>query len=227
MSTTVKKSLELAEQLTGGQGKSAPYDGPWIQTFTGLKFHLIDPQPSMIDIVDIAHSLSLQCRYTGHCSVHYSIAEHCVRISEAMEDKMGLGGHCRDLVLWGLMHDASEAYLVDLPRPWKHATELGRIYREHEMRIMRVIVRRFGMGPSVEPEVVKLYDRIMLSTERRDLLPTTVGTDASWGHGGLDLPTPLAMTIKPWPWQKAEERFLERFYDLTGEASQDPGVLHD
>ena len=55
--------------------------GSWAQTFTGRQFFPLDPDPQDIDIVDIAHSLAMQCRYNGHTDRFYSVAEHCVHVS--------------------------------------------------------------------------------------------------------------------------------------------------
>lgn len=83
---------------------------PRIQTYTGLTFFLESP---VFDIVDIAHALGMLCRYNGHVRRFYSVAEHSVLVSILMEE-LKLGDP-----LEGLLHDASEAYLCDLPRPWK------------------------------------------------------------------------------------------------------------
>jgi len=50
----------------------------WIQTHSGKRFDLLDPAPEMVDVGDIAHALGMICRFTGHCSRPYSVAEHCV-----------------------------------------------------------------------------------------------------------------------------------------------------
>ena len=52
-----------------------------IRTFTGKTINLIMPKEEDIDILDIAHGLSNVCRYNGHCSKFYSVAEHSVLLS--------------------------------------------------------------------------------------------------------------------------------------------------
>jgi hypothetical protein len=132
--------------------ESLPRKGDWIQTFSGVEFYPFDPLPSEILIEDIAHALSMQCRYAGHVRRFYSVAEHCVRVAELLpiEDR-----------LWGLLHDASEAYLVDLPRPIKRHSEIGRLYREAEAVLMESICDRFNLAP-VEPDSVGVADKAML-----------------------------------------------------------------
>jgi hypothetical protein len=86
--------------------------GDWMQTFTGRAFYPLDPRPEDIDPVDIAHALSLICRYGGHSSRFYSVAEHCVLMSHAVAPEHAL---------WALLHDATEAYLGDMIRPLKRS----------------------------------------------------------------------------------------------------------
>ncbi len=167
----------------------------WIQTYTGRQFYPAEPRPSDIDIADIAHSLSLQCRFNGHCGVFYSVAEHCVRVSRAVD---------RRHAMWGLLHDAAEAYVGDLPRPVKHCLpEFSRI----EDRLLRTIVEHFGLSWPM-PEQVRLYDDVLLATECRDLMRSP---PAPWGLAVH----PLPQRIEPLPDSaSAEKQFLERFAEL-------------
>jgi len=81
-----------------------------ITTFTGKKFNLERPD---FDLEDIAHALANTCRYGGHCRKFYSVAEHSVNVARIM-DVEGLGDPRE-----GIMHDATEAYLSDVPAPFK------------------------------------------------------------------------------------------------------------
>lgn len=83
---------------------------PLITTYTGRTFNLLEPE---FDIEDIAHALSMTCRFAGHCKLFYSVAEHSVLVSRLMEE-LKLGDP-----MVGLMHDAHEAYLSDVPSPFK------------------------------------------------------------------------------------------------------------
>ncbi len=133
--------------------------GDWIQTYTGQVFYPLDPRPEEIHIADIAHSLSMQCRFSGHVREFYSVAEHSVRVSIACPPE-----HAE----WGLLHDASEAYLIDLPRPLKRFSEMGRLYMEAESRVMSAVCERFGLSIQI-PSIVERLDRVLLMTEKRDL----------------------------------------------------------
>ncbi len=134
-----------------------PRDGSWIQTYTGIQFWPLDPRPEEIDIRDVAHSLSLLCRFNGHCHRFYSVAEHCLHVSALVAPEHGL---------WGLLHDAAEAYVSDIPRPIKqHLDHIKRI----EGQLLRTIAERFAL-PSEIPEDVNEADSIMLATEKHALM---------------------------------------------------------
>lgn len=106
----------------------------YFRTYCGNRVHPFCPSPEEIAIDDIARSLAQQCRFLGHTDAHYSIAQHCVLVSELVP--------ARD-ALWGLLHDASEAYLGDLPAPIKREPEMS-IYRIAEDRLLACIARKFG-----------------------------------------------------------------------------------
>ena len=167
----------------------------WIQTYTGRRIDPLDPDPDALVIEDVAHALSQLCRFNGHCRVFYSVAEHSVRVARA-----GAAEHA----LWGLMHDASEAYLADVPRPLKRRLP---DYEVVEERFMRVVAARFGLSWPM-PDAVKHLDTVLLATEARDLM----GTDAT--RWGIAL-APLAEVITPWSAPEAERAFLETWGRLA------------
>jgi len=179
--------------------------GDWMQTYTGRQFWPLDPRPDEIHIEDIAHSLALQCRYAGHCEVFYSVAEHSWRVSKVC-DPPG--------ALWGLLHDAAEAYLVDLPRPVKRFSELGACYREIEARLMVFIADRFGLEMP-EPADVKRSDDFLLRWEQRDLMKPP---PMPWREQGGALPKGVIAPMTP---TVAEAAFLMRFSELTKENVND------
>ncbi len=173
-------------------------EGDWMQTYMGLQFWPIDPRPEEICIEDIAHSLANQCRFGGHCTEFYSVAQHSVLVSQIVPPEDAL---------WGLLHDAAEAYLVDLPRPVKRYSELGNIYRVIEKRLTLAVCDRFEMS-HIEPDSVKAADDILLMTEKRDLMPNS---PAKW----REISEPLMEAIKPLPPGAARSMFLDRFAELT------------
>ena len=176
--------------------------GDWIETASGVEFYPLDPRPEEIRIEDIAHSLSMQCRYTGHVNQFYSVAEHCIRVSELCPPEWAL---------WGLLHDASEAYLCDLPRPLKRYSEIGRLYREAEDKLSIAICERFGLTwQSPAPEPVERADKGMLWVESQALMPPHPCWD-KWRALTTGRERPIVVTLKPW---MAKTLFLQRFTEL-------------
>lgn len=170
--------------------------GDWICTYSNIHVYPLDARPDEIVIEDIAHALSLICRFTGHCREFYSVAQHCcLAASYAPEGYR----------LWALLHDASEAYLTDISRPVKRYMA---DYKAYEAALEKVIADKFGLCWPM-PSVVKAIDNQLLLTEARDLMPP--GSVSSWNLGG----EPFANTVQPWTPAVAEERFLTLFYNLT------------
>lgn len=133
--------------------------GSWIQTYTGKAIRPLDLDPTDIDPRDIAHSLANMCRFLGHCSVFYSVAEHSYRMSNLIEPRFA--PHA-------LLHDAAEAYLADVSRPIKHLLPQ---YMEAERRIMDAVSERFGLDWTLEArEAVRVADVRMLAAERIHLM---------------------------------------------------------
>jgi len=168
----------------------------WIQTYTGKRIDLLNPTPDDICIEDIAHALSMQCRFSGHCKEFYSVAQHSVFVSKICDEKDAL---------YGLLHDASEAYLVDIPKPLKYSGKFN-VYLQFEDKMMKVIYQHFKLSGE-EPESVKMADRVMLMTEARDL--ATKFNPVDWGK--VD---PAAFTIKAVSYEEAKKMFLKRFQEL-------------
>jgi hypothetical protein len=172
--------------------------GDWVQTYTGRVMYPLDPRPEEINIIDIAHALSNLCRFTGHVRTFYSVAEHSVRVSNVCDVQDAL---------WGLLHDASEAYLADMSRPMKRTSDFGPLYHQAEARLMAVICEKYGL-PQDMPESVSVADTRLLMTEKRDLMH---GCNKPWEDTG----EPIEGLIFPWNPFMGERRFLERFASLT------------
>ena len=116
-----------------------PAPGPYLQTVSGRWVNPFDPDPDQLDAGDIARALANQCRFGGHCRVFYSVAQHSVIVSELVEQR---GGDAED-VFAALMHDATEAYLGDMPHPLKHRSPLGAAFKAAEEQLEHAIRDRF------------------------------------------------------------------------------------
>ena len=168
--------------------------GDWMQTATGLAFWPMDPRPAEIKIEDIAHALSNLCRYAGHCREFYSVAQHSVLVARALPV---------ELRPWGLLHDASEAYLVDVPRPVKPFLA-G--YKEAEEAVERAVAEAFGLVWPM-PAEVKRVDNAILADEAAQIM---VSPPRDW----CLLEPALGIDIDPWAPQTAKRRFLEAFHEI-------------
>lgn len=174
--------------------------GPAMTTFSGTSFYLEDPLPDEVNIIDIAHALGHQGRYTGHC-LFYSVAEHSVLVSHMVPEKDQLAG---------LFHDATEAYVADLSRPVKRALGKDNTYFGIESDVWSVIAVKFGLKYEL-PESVKIADLAICGLEREVLHPRAPEWD-------IPYPIPRHLTIQAYPPTSAPQRFLRRYTELTGES---------
>ena len=175
--------------------------GAWLRTYSGRSVHILNPFPDEIHIEDIAHALSQTCRFGGHTPVFHSVAHHSVLVSELLEP---------NLALWGLLHDASEAYLHDITRPLKRALPN---YAGLEARMMSAVCARFGLPPKM-PAPVKTADNIVLATEFRDLFDEPISNCVLWAGA-----EPMQWVITPLSPVAAKDLFLFRFDELTRRAA--------
>lgn len=173
----------------------------WILTSNGKAFDLFTPQAKMISSVDIAHALAHTCRFNGHCHQFYSVAQHCLIVSEIVPPEHKLVA---------LLHDATEAYVGDMVRPLKQLMfEQGHtLYAEVEHRVWLAICEHFHLEPEL-PESVKEADMIALATERRDLMPDH---PAAWDC--LRGITPLNRSIPEWSPRHARQVYHDRLLEL-------------
>lgn len=136
-----------------------------ITTYTGKHFDPTNPDSSLFDVRDIAHALSLTCRGNGHVKTFFSVASHCINCATEAE----LRGYSPRVCLACLIHDASEAYMSDVPRPFKHALPE---YVKSEEKLLDMIYRHF-LGETLtsdETKIVKQIDDDMLYFDLSELL---------------------------------------------------------
>lgn len=139
---------------------------PTILTTDGRYFDFTDPDPAAITLNAIARGLANTCRFGGQCRSFYSVAEHSIWVSRLVPPH---------LAVHGLLHDAAEAFIGDMPKPLK---EMLPDYKRVEAQVEAVLFAQFGFI-SLPPEV-KQIDRVMLATEQRQIMNNRdrwVGTD--------------------------------------------------
>ncbi|MBQ7925819.1 MAG: hypothetical protein IJ335_05935 [Lachnospiraceae bacterium] len=137
----------------------------YITTYTGKHFDPLEPDMAQVDIRDIAHALSLTCRGNGHVKTFFSVAQHCINCALEAEKR----GYSSRLVLACLIHDASEAYMSDVPRPLKRC--LGE-YCRAEDKLLDLIYEKY-LGTSLtdeEEQLVKSIDNDMMYYDLKELL---------------------------------------------------------
>lgn len=131
-----------------------------IRTFTGKYVDIFDPKPEMFCIQDIAHSLSFQCRFSGHLPKFYSVCQHSIECFNMAS---------KENKLEALLHDATEAYMLDIPKPIKeHLPD----YKEMENRLAMVLASVFGFQYPF-PAEIKFIDETMLVKEWYSIMQGT------------------------------------------------------
>lgn len=168
---------------------------PHLRTCDGHAVPVLAPRADLISVTAIARALSRICRWGGHVREWYSVAQHSVLVSQQCSPSAAL---------WGLLHDGSEAYLGDVPRPVKDLPALAG-YRALEAVWQRTVYHRFGLRGDVPGEVHQADD-LVLAWERRDLVDGATN--------GLTLPTARLRGVRP---TEAERLFLARFEELRRE----------
>jgi len=178
----------------------ASIDRPWIQLYEGQRFDFLKPQPAMISIETIAHSLSNLCRYNGHTKKFYSVAQHCCYAYDMASDKnkrVALG------------HDFGESATSDIASPLKNYPPIHEAYMPIETVIETMLAKKFEHEYPYPPEV-KYIDRSLLKTECRDIMPS-VPQKIRQMDGEF-----YKFRIKPWSIQRSRYEFLRRYYEVTG-----------
>lgn len=171
--------------------------GGWMQTRSGKAYFHQDPQQNSINLLDIAHALSNICRFGGHTDHFYSVAEHSVLVSRVVPPEHALVA---------LMHDATEAYVCDVPRPLKRM--LGKVYADLEEKAWLAICEKFDMDPEL-PACVKEADNTVLIAEKNVML-LTPPIPWTWA-ANIE---PADVVIECWDPKTAKEMFLARFLEL-------------
>lgn len=135
----------------------------YIETISGMRVFLPGVEKDQIILSDIRHALERAPRFAGHTNVPYSVLQHSVSVAKFLEEM----GCSSEIVLQGLMHDATEAYLCDIPTPFKRILEN---YDVLEKELWDAISGKFGVLNSMTEEV-KYADRVMLHVEKNIFKP--------------------------------------------------------
>lgn len=190
------RPLELAD---GVEPAPAAKPAALVSTWSGRRVDVFDPDPAQIHMIDIATALSRQCRYNGHTSSFYSVAQHCVLVSELVPPGDALAG---------LLHDAAEAYLPDVSCLIKpHLPGFEAL----ENSLLAVIFGRFGLALPLPASVLRMDARI-----RSDEAFHFMGDPADW----TGMARPIGLHLRAWCMEEARARFLERYMVLSRDRDQ-------
>lgn len=170
-------------------------DGDWVQTYSGRRFHLLNPRAVDVEPVDFTQALGQLARYNGQGHKFYTVAEHCWHLSYAVP---------AEHALVALLHDATEAYVGDVVRPLKK--HLPR-FAEIEHNIWLAIAARMNLPSAVIPDEVHAADRRILADERAALF----GTQHAWPEDNLE---PLGVEIYGWGPEEASLNYWLRLQQL-------------
>jgi hypothetical protein len=187
-------------------GDLVPVQRATITTYSGRRVDLLAPTADDVDFVDIAHALSMVCRFGGHCGRFLSVAEHCLLVSALLPPR---------LALVGLLHDAHEAYLGDVVTPLKRVLP-G--YVEIARRWDEAISEKFNVDLLADYPEVHDADAVALHVEAQSLyrdkntlprLPPELWRAFApllRGHGH---------EVQCLPPERAERRYIERCLRLV------------
>ena len=171
----------------------------FIATYTTRRVDATELYPSDISLDDIAHSLSLICRFAGHIRVPYSVAQHSLWVAGKVRE---LGGSIEEQRA-ALMHDASEAYLGDLASPYK---SILKDYLALEFTFQSACYTAFGIKQEHESDLVTYADTLAGLVEARDLHPFNFDNlewTEDWKHAVAQ-----EREIVPVQWEMCERYFL-------------------
>lgn len=175
----------------------------WIETYTGRQVWPLAAAGD-IDLEDIAHSLAMTCRFGGHTRLFYSVAQHCVLASELIAP---------EFALWGLMHDAAEAYLGDVTRPikgslWGEIRMTMKPFGRFEDDMLLLIAEKFHLPWPAPWPAIDQVDLLLLASERLALLNPGDAWPSIAEFIGREIP------IDAWEPEYAKAKFKARAIEL-------------
>jgi len=197
--TTQTNAEPFIDERSGNDGK-----GFYIRTFTGKKLYWDHVEDHDFSVHDIAHALSMKCRWSGHTKVFYSVAQHSVMVSRLVAPEFKMDA---------LFHDLSEAYMPDFPSPlkWFLRDQGFTVLSDMEKRLEKAAAKKLGLAYPRNPSI-KHADLVMLSTESRALMPD--------GEERLGMIEPMRDPLIPLSPADAKKLFLREYYFILTRSSR-------
>lgn len=186
--------------------------GRFVVTASGAKFFINEQNVTDIPIRDVAHAISMNVRFNGHINKFYSVGEHCLNVSRLVPEKYAL---------WGLVHDVTEAFVPDIPRPFK---SLLNGFKEYEDKIGKAYADALELEWPMPKEVHEV-DKHIVAVEAQQLFDVppewTKAYDTEWIDSlARENAWPLYEYLGGKP-EEIEEEWIERFNELTSKKIRD------
>lgn len=175
---TVGNAETFEQDLDAGQDSGTGFK---LMTVTREWISLLEPTPDQVAPEAVLWGLAREQRWSGQYQPwysssnlsqleFYSVAEHTLLMyAAAKKDNVG-----QEVLRAILLHDATEAYLKDLPRPIKHL--LGSKYKDLEARFAKAIGSRFGVDISLHQTAIQFYDNLIVQYEEQEIIGRPVST---------------------------------------------------
>lgn len=168
----------------------------FITTFSGKEIYFNNIKSEDIDERDVAHALSMLCRFNGHCKHFYSVAQHSIITSLIVEPEFALEAFC---------HDFAEYIVGDLVTPVKRN---NMTYKTLEDNIFKVISKKFKLKYPF-PKEIKKADIKAFEYE-------WIYVMGNENTKNIILPNNLSPNMfKEKSMKQIENEFLDRFHELT------------
>lgn len=180
---------------------------PAIETVSGSEFNYLDAKDPLTRICafDIATGLSNTCRFAGQMTQFYSVAQHCVyAVQVAQMIPSAMGSILLEQI--ALLHDASEAYMQDIPSPLK---QLLPDYQRLQHQVEQRIYHYYGLDKHLAnwTREMRTIDLCLLKTEQLALRGP-----CDWDL--LKNVDRLNVAIEPWSPTVAKAAWLQEFRRL-------------
>lgn len=178
---------------------------PYMGTFSGEKLYPEQLTEDQINIIDIANGLGREARFGNQADRFYSVAQHSVLLATLVPD---------EYKLWAMLHDASEAYTHDIPKPLKRCIT-G--WTEFEHKLSKVIYEHFGLEGDLPAAVKDVDDRIVI-----DEAMVLFNVWPEWARERKADAT--GVMVRPWGRTVSRYIWLRYMYQLLGTQITDTEV---
>lgn len=155
------------------KGSAATGNGMLMPLFSGGQLDFSNITVDDINLIDIIEALSKLNRYRGHTYFPYTVAQHCCMVADLVAEE----DDEPEAILYALLHDGAEAYMIDIPEPIKRMLKdkgVWDVFEKLEEDLDRAIFAKVGLEypmPANIAKLVKAADLRLVATELVDVMP--------------------------------------------------------